>query len=135
MFDSAYLEWPASLLTGDTSVISSASVYRVKSLGTSHTKTLPSSEPEAMIRSLKGFLRKMSRQHLSHHAAAQELKEKKKKKKRHRHKPVSVQNSSRMPPEQRNLIGQLALLVQGNHSKGTTAGRIPIDRQILGVNL
>lgn len=49
-----YLECPASLLTGVTSAGSSASVNRVKSLGTSHIKILPSSEPEAMIRSLKG---------------------------------------------------------------------------------
>lgn len=49
-----YLECPASLLTGVTSAGSSASVKRVKSLGTSHIKILPSSEPEAMMRSLKG---------------------------------------------------------------------------------
>lgn len=51
-----YLECPASLLTGATSAGSSASVKREKSLGTSHIKILPSSEPDAMMRSLNGCL-------------------------------------------------------------------------------
>lgn len=52
----SYLECPVSLLTGATSAGSSASVKREKSLGTSHMKILPSSEPDAMMRSLKGCL-------------------------------------------------------------------------------
>lgn len=52
----AYLVCPVNLLTGATSAGSSASVKRVKSLGTSHMKILPSSEPEATMRSLKGCL-------------------------------------------------------------------------------
>ena len=51
-----YLEWPGSLLTGETSVTSSASVWSVKSCGTSQMNTFPSSEAEAMMWSLKGFL-------------------------------------------------------------------------------
>lgn len=42
--------------TGATSVGSSASVKRVNPSGTSQMKTLPSSDAEAMMRSLKGFL-------------------------------------------------------------------------------
>ena len=49
-------EWPVSFKTGCTSAGSSASVNRVKSLGTSQIITLPSSEAEATMRSLKGFL-------------------------------------------------------------------------------
>ena len=52
----SYLEWPESFATGPTSGISSASTWRVKSLGTCQMKILPSSEPEATISSLKGFL-------------------------------------------------------------------------------
>ena len=51
-----YLECPASLLTGATSVTSSASVYKVKSCGTCHMNIFPSSEPEAMMWSLNGCL-------------------------------------------------------------------------------
>lgn len=40
-----------------------------------------------------------------------------------------------MSTEQRNLIRELALLVQGNDGKGAAAGGIPIDRQVLGVGL
>lgn len=47
---------PVNLLTGVTSAGSSASVKRVKSLGTCQTKILPSSEPEAITWSLKGCL-------------------------------------------------------------------------------
>lgn len=57
-----YLVWPPSLLTGDIWGISSASVYRVKSLGTSQIKTLPSSEAEAITRSLNGFLHRAGQQ-------------------------------------------------------------------------
>ena len=54
----SYLECPVSLLTGATSSGSSASLYNVNPFGTCHTKTFPSSEPEAIIESLKGFLGK-----------------------------------------------------------------------------
>lgn len=40
-----------------------------------------------------------------------------------------------MPSEQRHRIRQLAPLIQGNDSEGATTRRIPIDRQILGVDL
>lgn len=53
----AYLEWPVSLMDGETSWTSSpGSVWRVKFCGTSQTKTFPSSDAEAMMRSLKGCL-------------------------------------------------------------------------------
>ena len=53
---STYLEWPVNLLTGATSFGSSSSLYRVNPWGTCHINTFPSSEPDAIIRSLKGFL-------------------------------------------------------------------------------
>jgi hypothetical protein len=53
----------------------------------------------------------------------------------HNDEPVGVQDSSCVSPEQRNLIRELAPFVQGNDGKGTTAGRIPIDRQIVGIDL
>lgn len=68
-YESSYLEWPPSLLTGATSTISSASVYKVKSLGTSQRKTLPSSEAEATMRSLKGLLQ-TGHQHLKRRAGS-----------------------------------------------------------------
>lgn len=48
--------WPESLAMGAMSEGSSVSVCRVKSVGTRQMKTLLSSEPEAMMWSLKGFL-------------------------------------------------------------------------------
>lgn len=51
-----YLEWPPNLLMGATSTLTSASVCRVKPSGTIQMNTLPSSEAEATILSLKGFL-------------------------------------------------------------------------------
>ena len=53
-----FLEWPVSLATGGTSAGSSASVYKVKPSGTCQIMTFPSSEAEATMRSLKGFLDK-----------------------------------------------------------------------------
>lgn len=52
----AYLECPLNFEIGATSAGSSASEYSVKPCGTCQTKTFPSSEPEAMMRSLNGFL-------------------------------------------------------------------------------
>jgi len=54
----SYLGWPESFPTGATSSISSGltSGCRVNLSGTLHKKTLPSSEPEAIRESLKGFL-------------------------------------------------------------------------------
>lgn len=40
-----------------------------------------------------------------------------------------------MPAEQRNLVRQLAALVERYHGEGAAARRIPIDRQILRVDL
>ena len=35
--------------------------------------------------------------------------------------PVGVENSSSVTPEEGDLVGKLAALVQGDNSKGTTA--------------
>jgi hypothetical protein len=40
-----------------------------------------------------------------------------------------------VPSEQRNLVRQLAALVERYHGEGAAARRIPIDRQILRVDL
>lgn len=55
LMQKANLECPPNLLTGETSGTSSASVYSVNPSGTSQIPTLPSSEAEATMRSLKGF--------------------------------------------------------------------------------
>lgn len=49
--------------------------------------------------------------------------------------PVGVQHRCGVSAEERYLVWQLALLIQRNDSKGTTTRSIPIDRQILGVDL
>jgi hypothetical protein len=51
-----FREWPDNFLKGATSSGSSASEYRVNPCGTRHMKTFPSSDPDAITRSLKGFL-------------------------------------------------------------------------------
>lgn len=40
-----------------------------------------------------------------------------------------------MAAKQRDLVGEFALLRQRNHSEGAAAGGVPIDRQVLGVDL
>ena len=50
-----FLACPLSLPMGFTSAGSSASVYSVKSSGTRHRNTFPSSEPEATMSSSKGL--------------------------------------------------------------------------------
>ena len=121
----SHLEWPGNLLTGDTLGTSSASVYRLKFLGTSQMKTLPSSDAEAMMRSLKGFLHRVNCLvlHLGTRPGSA------------RDAPVGVQHGGRVASEQRYLVGELAALVHGNDGKCATTARLPIDRDVLGVDL
>ena len=120
----AHLECPESFTTGETSVISSASVWSVKSCGTSQMQTLPSSEPEATIRSLKGFLQPSQRPSLplSQPAMGESV-------------PVGVEDGGGMAAEQRDLVGELAPLFKGNDGEGAAARSVPIDRQVFGVDL
>ena len=86
-------------------------------------KTFPSSDAEAMTRSLKGFLLNKLVSHicrLLYYFAVV---------------PVGVENGSSVSAKERDLIGSLAPLLQGNDSKGTAARSIPIDRDVLRVDL
>ena len=85
-------------------------------------KTLPSSEAEAMMRSLKGFLCEGQPVSSSCRSAACDA-------------PVGVQHRGSVASEERYLVGQLAALVHGNDSKCTATARLPIDRDVLGVDL
>jgi hypothetical protein len=49
--------------------------------------------------------------------------------------PVGVEHGGSVAPEQGHLVRQLASLIQGDDGKGAAAGRVPIDRQILRVDL
>jgi hypothetical protein len=49
--------------------------------------------------------------------------------------PVCVQNGSSMPSKQGNLIRQLALLTERNHSESAAAASLPIDREVFSVRL
>lgn len=84
--------------------------------------TLPSSEAEAMIRSLKGFLSSCELVGSGGTSGDDTI-------------PISIQNSRSMATEQRHLIRQLSSLAQGNNRKGTSTRGIPIDREIFGVGL
>lgn len=130
----AYLVCPLSLLTGATSAGSSASVKRVKSLGTSHMKILPSSEPEAITRSLKGCLqdtpsapRKRAR---AWQTSADPIG-----RRSVLALPVGVQDNSSVPAEEGHLVGQLALLVDGDDGECAAAARLPVHREVLWVGL
>jgi hypothetical protein len=91
----------------------------VKPSGTCHMNTFPSSEPDAMIRSLKGFLGKSAprfqRQLL--------------------HSPICVQHRRSMSSEKRDLLRQAAFLIDGYNSKSASTARFPIDREVLGICL
>lgn len=134
-----YLECPVSLLTGATSAGSSASVKREKPLGTSHIKILPSSEPDAIMRSLKGCLvtKATSSAQLSKglasHFHSQWLCVARKQ--RTLFVPVGIQDNSSVPTEQWYLVGQLAPLVHGDDCECATAARLPIDRQVFRIGL
>lgn len=49
--------------------------------------------------------------------------------------PVSVEYDGGMPTEQRDLVGELAALVQRYDCKGAATRGIPIDGKVLGVDL
>lgn len=119
-----YLECPPSLLTGATSTISSASVWSVNPCGTSQMNTLPSSEAEAMMRSLNGFL-----------VASQTISFRTPNTPRILCAPVGIQHSSSVSTEQRYLVGELAALVYGDDSESTTTTRLPVHGDVLGVDL
>lgn len=130
----AYLVCPASLLTGATSAGSSASVKRVKSLGTSHMKIFPSSEPEAITRSLKGCLQAMPSAQRERARAWQTSADPSGRRSVFA-LPVGVQNNSGVPAEEGHLVGQLTLLVHGNDRECAAAARLPIDREVLRIGL
>lgn len=121
----SYFAWPESLPTGPTSGISSASTRRVKSLGTCQMKTLPSSEPEATMSSLKGFLQDHVSRGLAPRRAPSPSVD----------VPVGVQNSGSVAPEQRDLLGQLPPLLERDHGERAAAARLPVDGEVLGVDL
>ena len=96
----------------------------MKSFGTSQMQTLPSSEPEAIIRSLKGFLQPSQRPSpaLSQATIGESV-------------PVGVEDGGGVATEQRDLVGELAPLLKGNDGEGAAARSVPIDRQVIGVDL
>lgn len=47
--------------------------------------------------------------------------------------PVGIQDNGSVSAEQGHLVGQLALLVDGDDGECATAARLPIDRQVLRV--
>ena len=49
--------------------------------------------------------------------------------------PVGVENGGSVASEQGDQVGQLALLVEGNDGKGATTARVPIDGEVLGIDL
>jgi hypothetical protein len=49
--------------------------------------------------------------------------------------PVGVEYGGGMSPEEGNLVGQLALLVERDYGERAAARGVPIDRQVLGVDL
>lgn len=49
--------------------------------------------------------------------------------------PVGVEDGSRVAAEERYLVGHLALLVERYDGEGAAAAGLPIDRQVLGVDL
>ena len=107
------------MLTGATSSGSSDSLYSVKPCGTCHMNTLPSSEPEAMIRSLKGFLQESAQRF------EQQL----------QHPPICVQHRRSMSSKERDLFRQSALLVNRYNSKCASTARFPIDREVFWICL
>jgi hypothetical protein len=88
----------------------------VKFCGTSQINTFPSSEAEAMIRSLNGFLHpNMSAILLESRGGGFD------------HVPVGIENSGCVSSKQRDLVGQLASFVQGNDCECAAARGVPVD--------
>lgn len=101
-------------------------------------KTLPSSEAEAMRRSLKGFLR-WTRQRLAWQCADSQcgtlLGTRPEIFQREDQIPISVENGGCVATEQRDLVGELATFVEGDDGKSTTTRRLPIDGEVFRVDL
>ena len=49
--------------------------------------------------------------------------------------PVGIEHGGSVTSKQRDLVGKLAPLVQGNDGECAAARGVPIDRQVLGVDL
>ena len=49
--------------------------------------------------------------------------------------PIGIEHGGSVTSKQRDLVGKLAPLVQGNDGECAAARGVPIDRQILGVDL
>lgn len=49
--------------------------------------------------------------------------------------PVGVENGCGVAAEQRYLVGCLALLVEGDNSKGAATAGLPVHREVVGVRL
>ena len=116
---STYLECPVNLLTGATSFGSSSSLYSVKPWGTCHMNTFPSSEPEAITRSLKGFL--------TESALYFELLD--------LHPPVCVQHRPSVSSKERDLLRQATFLVDRYDCKGASTAGFPIDGEVFWICL
>lgn len=54
---------------------------------------------------------------------------------KHMRAPVGVEDGSRVPAEERDLVGCPALLIDRNNSECATAASFPIDRDVFGVGL
>lgn len=106
-------------------------------------KILPSSEPDAIMWSLKGCLgaelsvqkRKYAPRPAWRQAALMKVWEEGKEGKGSSILPVGIQDHSGVAAEQRNHVGQLSFLVQGNNGKRAATARLPIDREVLRVDL
>lgn len=49
--------------------------------------------------------------------------------------PVGIQHGRRVAAEKRNLVWDLAPLVEGNNGKCAATARLPVYREIFGVGL
>jgi hypothetical protein len=116
---STYLECPVNLLTGATSFGSSSSLYSVKPWGTCQMNTFPSSEPEAITRSLKGFLTESA-------LCFEPL---------DLHPPVCVQHRPSVSSKERDLLRQATFLVDRYDCKGASTAGFPIDGEVFWICL
>lgn len=51
------------------------------------------------------------------------------------YEPVGVEDGGCVAAKQRDLVGELSSLVQRDNGKGTAAGRVPVHRKVLRVDL
>lgn len=49
--------------------------------------------------------------------------------------PVGIQDGGGMASKQRDLVGELSLLAEGDDGEGAAAASFPIDREVFGVGL